>query len=82
MRQTGPGLLEADSDPNNSDFAYGFARWTLSPDSGGTRFELTAELKPAFWVPPVLGPMLIEKGLRKTALDALQGVEREAQLKP
>ena len=76
-----PGHLQADSLPEQSDFAYGFTRWLLIPQGEGTRFVLTSELRPDFWVPPVLGPYLIKRGLLNTALEALRGLEREARLR-
>lgn len=81
MLNNSPGQLQADSVPEQSDFAYGFTRWVLLPQDTGTRFVLTADLRPDFWVPPVMGPYLIEQGLRTTALEALQGLEREARLR-
>jgi hypothetical protein len=45
----------------------------------GTRLELTSELRPAFWVPPLVGPYLVKRGLMSTARDALDGLEREAE---
>ena len=66
--------------PEGSDFTYGYTRWVLTPEADGTRFELTTRLVPGFWVPPLLGALLIQRGLRSTALDALQGLEREARL--
>ncbi len=82
VSEAGSGLLEADSVPEGSDFTYGHTRWVLTPEAGGTRFELTIRLEPDFWVPPLLGPFLIQSGLRSTALDALQGLEREALSRP
>ena len=81
IRREGMGRLEANSVPELSDFAFGFAQWSLLPENGGTRMEFTARLRPAFWVPPLLGPFLIRQGLQSTALDALQGLEREARRK-
>lgn len=82
FRHSGPRRLEADSVPELSDFAFGFTRWSLLPENGGTRLELTSRLRPAFWVPPLLGPLLIQRGLRSTTLDALRGLEREAGPRP
>jgi hypothetical protein len=79
MRQPAPGRLEADTVPRLSDFSYGFTQWDLAPEGNGTRFELRTELRPAFWVPPLLGPMLIEQGLKNSALEALEGLERESR---
>jgi hypothetical protein len=78
MRQSAPGVLEADSDPEGSDFAFGVTRWTLAGETGGTRLRLATVLRPSFWVPPLLGPYLVQRGLRHAAADALQGLEREA----
>jgi hypothetical protein len=82
MRVTGSRRLEAESLPGLSDFEYGYMRWDLAEETAGTRFQLIAELRPAFWVPPVLGPLLIARGLRTYALDALHGLERESLLRP
>ncbi len=78
MRRISQDRLEADSVAQSSDFTYGYTRWVLTHDASGTRFELVTELRPAFWVPPLIGPLLVESGLRRTALEALQGLEREA----
>jgi hypothetical protein len=82
VMETPPYRLEADSVPDDSDFTHGYTRWEMTPQDGGTRFEFTTRLVPDFWVPPLLGPYLIQQGLRSTALDALQGLEREAGTKP
>jgi hypothetical protein len=79
MRAIRPGVLEADSVPELSNFSFGFTRWRLSSEPMGTRLELTSELRPAFWVPPLLGPYLVKRGLMSTARDALRGLEREAE---
>jgi hypothetical protein len=82
VSEMGPGRLEADSVPEGSDFVRGFTRWVLTPRDGGTDFEFSTRLVPDFWVPPLLGPYLIQSGLRSTALDALQGLERAAASQP
>jgi hypothetical protein len=79
MRQPALGRLEAVTVPRLSDFAYGHTSWHLAPEGDGTRFELRTELRPVFWVPPLVGPMLIEQGLKDSALQALEGLERESR---
>lgn len=79
MREAGTGRLEADSVPHGSDFSHGHTSWVLTQEQGGTRFVLATRLVPDFWVPPLLGPLLIQRGLRSTALDTLKGLEREAR---
>lgn len=82
MHPRAPDRLWADSVPEGSDFAYGRMQWDLAAEGRGTRFRLEADLRPAFWVPPILGPLLVGQGLRGYALDALEGLEREALARP
>jgi len=79
IREKAPGHLEAESDPLHSDFSFGLTEWQLSRVDHGTGFRLTAQLLPAFWVPPLVGSLMVEKGLRDTTLDALRGLERETR---
>jgi len=78
FRSPGPRRLEAHSVPELSDFSFGVSHWTLVPQPRGTRLEFSARLQPAFEVPPLLGPLLVQQGLRNTTLEVLQGLEREA----
>ena len=78
-RSRPPGRLVAQSLPEGSDFDFGLARWILRPEADGTRLHFVARLQPSFWVPPLLGPILVQEGLRNTALEVLQGLEREAR---
>jgi hypothetical protein len=68
--------------PALSDLRYGQADWTLRPCGAGTCLGFTAELEPDFWVPPLIGPWLMERKLREEALTTSQGIERLAQATP
>lgn len=73
------GDLEADIVAADGDFSYGHARWQFRSATGATtqlRFE--AELQPAFWIPPVVGPWLVERSLRQEAERTSAGIERLA----
>jgi len=72
--------IEAEIIPEGSDFRSGFARWRLSsPTAATTELQFTETFEPDFWVPPVIGPWLIERKLvrevTETAayIEALQG---------
>jgi hypothetical protein len=78
MTQRRPGLLEAEIDPRESDFEWGSARWELTPDPAGSRLALAIEVRPSFWVPPVVGPWLIREALRVQAQRTADGIERRA----
>jgi len=83
LTQRREGLLEAEIDPADSDFEYGTARWELTPAATGSHLELLVEVRPRFWVPPVVGPWLVREALRAQAQRTAEGVERRAaELRP
>lgn len=65
--------------PEQSDFSYSVTRWRLEPDGDGTRLIYTIEMEPDFWIPPVIGPLLIKNTLRSKGQDALVRIERLAR---
>lgn len=79
MRQISEYRLEADSIPETSDFSYGFTRWIVADEGQASRLTLYTELRPAFWVPFLIGPLMVKSGLRGSAMDAIEGLEREAR---
>lgn len=65
--------------PERSDLHYGLAKWALRDCSGRTCLHFEAELEPRFWVPPVIGPWLMQRQLREEALQTSAGIERLAR---
>lgn len=65
--------------PERSDLLYGLANWQLRDCSGRTCLSFQAELEPRFWVPPLIGPWLIQRKLREEALQTSAGIERLAR---
>lgn len=61
ITQYDDGSIKAVILPEGSDFRHGTARWELAADGQGTRMHFTAELEPAFWIPPLIGPWLFER---------------------
>ncbi len=72
------GDLHADVLPGSSDFSYGRADWQFRPAGAAARLHFSAELEPAFWVPPLIGPWLVERSLREEAQRSSAGIERLA----
>lgn len=73
------GRIEAHLLPDESDFRHGQATWVFRGCEGDhTCLSFDAELEPAFWIPPVLGPWLIERKLREEAIETSRGLERLA----
>jgi hypothetical protein len=79
----GPGWrLQAETLPESGDFRSGRMVWRLAAEGAATRVQFSARLQPAFRVPPLLGPLVVQRGLRGYALEALEGVERAAREVP
>lgn len=78
QRTTGELLIVID--PQQSDFEFGHARWLVVEDQGITRVYFDTQLRPAFWVPPLIGPWAIKRTLRKEAQATCGMLERLAQI--
>lgn len=79
LRSDVGGTVRADVLPDVSDFRYGRASWVFSDCGGRTCLAFDAELEPAFWVPPLIGPWLIQRKLREEAIQTSEGLERLAR---
>ena len=67
--------LEATMVPGAGDFRGGLARWEFTPDGDGTVLHFTEVFEPDFWVPPVIGPWLIEKKLVNEVAETAMYIE-------
>lgn len=73
------GNILATVRPTRSDFSYGIARWDFREEPAGTRMRFRSEIEPAFWVPPLIGPWLIERALQAEMLKSVANLERLAE---
>jgi hypothetical protein len=73
------GDLSAAVLPQAGDFRFGAAGWQFRAAGPRTRLHFHAELEPAFWIPPLLGPWLVERSLRSEAQNTSAGIERRAR---
>ncbi len=71
--------IDAIADPALSDFEVSNERWTFREEDGATIVTYHMEMVPKFWVPPVIGPMVIKRKLRSSGGDALDRIEELAQ---
>ena len=53
--------------PEHSDFKSGLIKWKLSDSPVGSYIEFSGTLAPDFWIPPIIGPILIKSKLRNEA---------------
>jgi hypothetical protein len=70
--------IEAVIVPEGSDFRSGFARWRLLPISAGsTELQFTETFVPDFWVPPLIGPWLIQRKLVGEVAETVMYIEAQ-----
>lgn len=67
--------LDAVVIPELSNLRYGKAHWQLERCGAQTCLRFDAELEPDFWVPPLLGPWLIKRTMRREANATTAGIE-------
>ncbi len=65
--------------PEESDFKFSRERWQLIDFEDGTIMIYDFEMEPDFWVPPVIGPYVIQRALRSGAERAVNRIEKLAQ---
>ena len=72
-------VLRSYADPQKSDFRQADEVWEFSETEGGTRVIYRLTMEPAFWVPPAIGPWMIQRKLRKDAGEAIDRIEEVAR---
>ncbi|MEM9057119.1 MAG: SRPBCC family protein, partial [Pseudomonadota bacterium] len=70
-----PTFIQTSVVPGTSDVDEGVARWRLESEGDGTRVLYEMEMKPNFWVPPLLGTFLMKRALGKAGKEAAQRIE-------
>lgn len=62
-----------------SDVKYSLSEWVLTEDEdGGTQVAYSLEFEPDFWVPPLLGPIMIKRMLVQDGVQAVTEIEAMA----
>ena len=79
VRKLGPGDMLANVIPEVSDFTYGYMRWRIVEHGEGTLLKFTGTVAPGFWVPPLIGALLVRLTLQDEALAVATNVERLAK---
>lgn len=77
--RTAPWDLGAVTLPEQSNLKMGESKWHLEAEGEGTRMRMQLTLEPKFWIPPLIGPPLVQHSLRNEGLSAASGVERLAR---
>lgn len=75
VEQRADGDIVMTIPPDQGDFSRGSARWHFEAARSGTRMRFHSELEPAFWVPPVIGPLLIRHALRRETRESIEKLQ-------
>jgi hypothetical protein len=76
------GTLDAELLPHGGDFKAGHGLWVVKPCPTAramTCLDISIELVPAFWVPPILGPWVIGRKMDEEAHHTGDGLEQTAR---
>jgi Polyketide cyclase / dehydrase and lipid transport len=65
--------------PDRSDFKRSISDWMLEPEGEGTRMTYSLEMEPDFFVPPVVGPIILKRTLKQGGGRAIDRIELLAQ---
>ncbi|MEJ2631582.1 MAG: SRPBCC family protein [Acidihalobacter sp.] len=79
VTRTGPGAYRAVTVPAQSDFSAGDMDWSYKADGRYTLVSFDARLKPALWLPPLLGPYLVERKVRSQLIQGVRHLEAQAR---
>jgi len=80
VTQAPPGDISSTVLPQQSDnVKSGSAVLHLQAEGEGTLLDWQIRLEPGFWVPPLLGPLLVERSLKAEGRLSAAGVERLAR---
>lgn len=77
---TSDGDLQINTVPELSSFVSGSAIWHIRSQGGLTRVIYESSQKPAFFIPPVIGGMLIKKHIKDDILDTFKRIESQAMI--
>ena len=83
LREGGSGELIAVVVPVASDFESGRTVWRVTPEGAShSRFRMHSMFRPGFWVPPVIGPLLIRKKMEQELSVMMTRLEQYAGTVP
>jgi len=80
LTEPGEGYILSATDPAYSDFRYGRVLWQVIDEGKTTRVTYNADYVPKFWVPPLIGPVLLKHSMLKEGKKTLDGLEKFLQV--
>ena len=80
ITETGDGDLEVKTLPGLSDFVSGSASWHVHPQGERTSVLYESKLKPAFFIPPVIGDSILKNHIKNDTLATFKRIECQAMI--
>jgi hypothetical protein len=74
-----PNFIRTTALPARSDFKYSRSEWRLEAAQEGTEVTYRLVMEPDFWVPPLIGPWVLERRFKEGGVRALERIERLAR---
>ena len=66
----------------DGSFHSGRSKWVAKKISGNqTRISIIGQLKPKFWIPPVIGVYFLDKVFNEQIRETMENLERKTQQK-
>lgn len=80
IREIGTHTVRTTVIPSLSDFKSGGSEWQMTAlDPDHTRVRVEYRLEPDFWIPPLIGPLIIKDVLLKAAKQVINRTEKLAR---
>lgn len=73
--ELGDGYIAVEDIKGQSDFIYAESYWHIYAHKKGTRVSFNSEMKPGFWLPPLIGPWYFKKRMIKETKNMIQRLE-------
>ena len=76
----GSNIIKTSIVPDQSDFEYGEAEWHIEPEGEeNTLISFQSRFKPDFWIPPLIGPVLVKRIMINATSQTILAMEQLVQ---
>ena len=72
------GYIDVEDIKGKSDFTYGQSLWYIRAGEEGTLISYNAQLKPGFWLPPLIGNLIFKRRLLEESRNMVIRIEQLA----
>lgn len=79
VTELGRGYIKSVTQPDQSDMEYGRVLWHIRQDGEFTVISYRADFVPAFFVPPLFGPYIMQERLLEEGQKTIRGIEHSAR---